>query len=594
MAVAADGTMTGETNNPGELGNADGMAQGQAAQGGMMGYARSPQGKRILLIIAAAATLALMAGIWLWSQKVEYRVLFANFNDRDGGAIVASLQQMNVPYKYSDGGTAILVPENMVHDARLKLASQGLPKGGNVGFELMENQKLGISQFLEQVNFQRALEGELARSVQSLASVQTARVHLALPKASVFVRDQQKPTASVILSLYPGRFLDQQQVSAIVHLVASSVPELSPKAVTIVDQNGNLLSDTTKQAQTNTLDPTQLKYVQDMQQDIVKRVESIIAPIVGNGNVRAEATADVDFSRSEQASEAYKPNQTRDTAAVRSKQSSEANSATSGTSGVPGALTNQPPAPATAQIVNPAAANGAANQNGTAATPNGAAPAPAASGNSRKDETINYEVDKTVRYTQQPMGGVRRLTVAVVVNYKRTLDNTGKIVMRPLTEAERNQISDLVKEAMGYNKDRGDSLNVVNTQFSTDMEPEVPLWKQPGMIELAKEIGKYVLVAAVLLFLYFRVLRPIVWKLSGREERERLAKEKAEAEAAAAAAAVAAGFDPDDPDAIVNLSGEPAVDERAQYKANLETAKQWAKNDPKLVASIIKSWVNNE
>lgn len=593
MAVAADGTMTGDTNNTGELGSNEGMPGSQPAQNGMMGYARSPQGKRILLIIAAAATLAVMAGIWLWSQKVEYRVLFSNFNDRDGGAIVASLQQMNVPYKYSDGGTAILVPENMVHDARLKLAAQGLPKGGNVGFELMENQKLGISQFLEQVNFQRALEGELARSVGSLASVQTARVHLALPKASVFVRDQQKPTASVVLSLYPGRYLDPQQVSAIVHLVASSVPELSPKSVTIVDQNGNLLSDTTKQAQPNTLDPTQLKYVQDMQQDIIKRVESIIAPIVGNGNVRAEATADVDFSRSEQASEAYKPNQTKDSAAVRSKQSSEANSASNGTSGVPGALSNQPPAPATAPIVNPAVANGAANQTG-AATPNGALPTPTATGNSRKDETINYEVDKTVRYTQQPMGGVRRLTVAVVVNYKRTLDNTGKIVMRPLTEAERNQITDLVKEAMGYNKDRGDSLNVVNTQFSTDMEPEVPLWKQPGMIDLAKEIGKYVLVAAVLLFLYFRVLRPIVWKLSGREERERLAKEKAEAEAAAAAAAVAAGFDPDDPDAIVNLSGEPAVDERAQYKANLETAKQWAKNDPKLVASIIKSWVNNE
>ncbi|OWY30918.1 flagellar basal-body MS-ring/collar protein FliF [Herbaspirillum robiniae] len=594
MAVAADGTMTSDANNPAsENASTDGVASQQPAQGGVVGYARSPQGRRVLLIVAAAATIALMIGIWMWSQKVEYRVLFSNFNDRDGGAIVASLQQMNVPYKYSDGGTAILVPENMVHDARLKLAAQGLPKGGNVGFELMENQKLGISQFLEQVNFQRALEGELARSVQSLSSVQNARVHLALPKASVFVRDQQKPTASVVLSLYPGRYLDQQQVSAIIHLVASSVPELSPKAVTIVDQNGNLLSDTTKQAQTNTLDPTQLKYVQDIQQDIVKRVESIIAPIVGSGNVRAEATADIDFSRSEQASEAYKPNQTQDTAAVRSKQSSEANSASNGTSGVPGALTNQPPAPATAQIVNPAAAN-APGQAGAAATPNGAAPAPASSGNSRKDETVNYEVDKTVRYTQQPMGGVRRLTVAVVVNYKRTIDNTGKIVMRPLTEAERNQISDLVKEAMGYSKDRGDSLNVVNTQFSTDLEPELPLWKQPGMIELAKEIGKYVLLAAVLLYLYFGVLRPIIWKLSGREERERLAKEKAEAEAAAAAAAVAAGFDPDDPDAIVNLSGEPELDDRAQYKANLETAKQWAKNDPKLVASIIKGWVNNE
>ena len=591
MAVAADGTMTSDANTPADdlHAAADGAGPAQPpVQGGMLGYARSQQGRRVLLIIAAAATVALMIGIWLWSQKVEYRVLFSNFNDRDGGAIVASLQQMNVPYKYSEGGTAILVPENMVHDARLKLAAQGLPKGGNVGFELMENQKLGISQFLEQVNFQRALEGELARSVQSLSSVQNARVHLALPKASVFVRDQQKPTASVILSLYPGRFLDGQQVSAIVHLVASSVPELSPKAVTIVDQNGNLLSDTTKQQQANTLDPTQLKYVQDLQQDIIKRVESIIAPIVGNGNVRAEATADVDFSRTEQASEAYKPNQTQDTAAVRSKQSSEANSASTGTSGVPGALTNQPPAPATAQIVNPPAANAP----GQAATPNGAAPTPASSGNSRKDETVNYEVDKTVRYTQQPMGGVRRLTVAVVVNYKRTMDNTGKIVMRPLTEAERNQISDLVKEAMGYNKDRGDSLNVVNTQFSTDLEPELPLWKQPGMIELAKEIGKYVLLAAVLLYLYFGVLRPIIWKLSGREERERLAKEKAEAEAAAAAAA--AGYDPDDPDAIVNLSGEAEVDERTQYKANLETAKQWAKTDPKLVASIIKGWVNNE
>uniref|UniRef100_UPI0031D6A7C8 flagellar M-ring protein FliF C-terminal domain-containing protein n=1 Tax=Herbaspirillum sp. TaxID=1890675 RepID=UPI0031D6A7C8 len=219
----------------------------------------------------------------------------------------------------------------------------------------------------------------------------------------------------------------------------------------------------------------------------------------------------------------------------------------------------------------------------------------AATGNSRKDETVNYEVDKTVRYTQQPMGGIRRLTVAVVVNYRRAVDNTGKIVMRPLTEAERNQISDLVKEAMGYNKDRGDSLNVVNTQFNANLEQETPLWKQPGMIDLAKEIGKYVLLGAVLLYLYFGVLRPIIWKLSGREERERLAKEKAEAEAAAAAAAAAASFDPDDPDAIVSLSGEEAeVDERAQYKANLETAKQWAKNDPKLVASIIKGWVNNE
>ncbi|ASU38298.1 flagellar M-ring protein FliF [Herbaspirillum sp. meg3] len=589
MAVAADGTMTNDGNTSATEGAVSGDTSSQEARrSGVVGYAQSPQGRRVLLMVAAAAVIALMIGIWMWSQKTEYRVLFSNFSDRDGGAIVASLQQMNVPYKYSEGGSAILVPETMVHDARLKLAAQGLPKGGNVGFELMENQKLGVSQFLEQVNFQRALEGELARSIQSLSAVQAARIHLALPKASVFVRDQQKPTASVILSLYPGRMLDPQQVSAIVHLVASSVPELSPKAVTIVDQNGNLLSDTTTKQPGNSLDPTQLKYVQDLQQDIVKRVESIIAPIVGNGNVRAEATADVDFSRSEQAAETYKPNQTADTAAVRSKQSSESQNGSSSTSGVPGALTNQPPAPATAPITNPPVAGAAAGAAGAAA----ATPA-TTNGTSHKDATINYEVDKTVRYVQQPMGGVKRLTVAVVVNYKRTVDQTGKVVMKPLTEAERGQIADLVKEAMGYNKDRGDSLNVVNTQFNSDAEPELPLWKQPDMIQLAKEIGKYVLLAAVLLYLYFGVLRPIIWKITGKEEKE--AQARAEAEAAEAAAAAAAMYDPDNPDAVVNLSGEAGeLDERAAYKANLETAKQWAKNDPKLVASIIKTWVNNE
>jgi flagellar M-ring protein FliF len=586
MAVAADGTLTNDSNATATEGTTSGDHSSQEPpRNGVVRYAQSPQGRRVLLMVAAAAVIALMIGIWMWSQKTEYRVLFSNFSDRDGGAIVASLQQMNVPYKYSEGGSAILVPETMVHDARLKLASQGLPKGGNVGFELMENQKLGVSQFLEQVNFQRALEGELARSIQSLSAVQAARIHLALPKASVFVRDQQKPTASVILSLYPGRGLDAQQVSAIVHLVASSVPELSPKSVTIVDQNGNLLSDTTKQP-ANGLDPTQLKYVQDLQQDIIKRVESIIAPIVGTGNVRAEATADVDFSRSEQAAETYKPNQTADTAAVRSKQSSESQNGNSSTSGIPGALTNQPPAPATAPIVNPPAVAGAGAA-GTAAAP------ATSSGTSHKDATINYEVDKTVRYVQQPMGGVKRLTVAVVVNYKRTMDQTGKVVMKPLTEAERNQISDLVKEAMGFNKDRGDSLNVVNTQFSSEMEPELPLWKQPDMIQLAKEIGKYVLLAAVLLYLYFGVLRPIIWKLSGREERE--AKERAEAEAKAAAEAAAAMYDPDNPDAIVELSPEAAeADARSEYKKNLESVKQLAKSDPKLVASIIKAWVNNE
>lgn len=534
---------------------------------GVVGFIQSPTGRNVLLSLGIAAGISVIAAVWLWSQQPDYRVLFSNFSDRDGGAIVASLQQLNIPYKFAEGGGAILVPANQVYDARLKLASQGLPKGGNVGFEIMENQKLGVSQFLEQVNYQRALEGELASSIQSLAAVQAARVHLALPKASVFMRDQQKPTASVLLNLSPGRSLDEQQVNAIVHLVASSVPELSAKNVTVVDQNGDLLSSADKAAGMNGLDPSQLKYVQELQRDIVARVESIVVPIVGQNNVRAEATADVDFSHSEQAAETYKPNQPPNEAAVRSLQSSEsAQGSPNNPSGVPGALTNQPPAPATAPINAPA-------------TPAAGAPA-ATPGNTHKDSTINYEVDKTVRYVQQPMGGLKRLSVAVVVNYKREVDKTGKVTMRPLTDDEKTQITNLVKEAMGYSKDRGDTLNVVNSSFAGPDKPDdIPFWKQPDKLwELAKEGLKWLGLLIFSMWVYFTFIRPLVRKLKKNIEPEVPEVEKDEGE---------------EEDAIVELSpdAEPMGNAVRTYQDNLEAAKNLARSDPKVVATIVKAWV---
>lgn len=506
----------------------------------------------------------------MWSQQPEYRVLFSNFNDRDGGSIVAELQKLNVPYKFAEGGGAILVPANQVHDIRLKLAAQGLPKGGNVGFELMENQKLGVSQFLEQVNFQRALEGELARSIQALAAVQAARVHLALPKQSVFVREQQKPTASVLLNLHAGRALDQQQVSAIVHLVASSVPELTLKNVTIVDQSGNLLSDQPKSMGAKGLDASQLKYVQELQQSIIKRVESIIAPIVGANNVHAEATADVDFSQVEQAAETYRPNQSPESSSVRSQQNSESQNTSTNPSGVPGALTNQPPAPATAPLTTP---------------PNTAGAATSTPVSSRKDTTINYEVDKTIRYVQQPMGGLKRLSVAVVVNYKKDIDKNGKVTAKALTEAEKAQITDLVKEAMGFNKERGDSLNVVNSPFAgieKEVIPELPLWKQPENIQLAKEAAKYLFAGLIMLYLFFRVLKPIIRKLTGADEKEKAALEAPETDPQ---------IEEIGPDGAII---DPNLTEigMTQYQQNLILAKEMATNDPRVVANVIKGWVN--
>ncbi|MGV8893091.1 MAG: flagellar basal-body MS-ring/collar protein FliF [Burkholderiaceae bacterium] len=543
------------------------------------GFTQTPGVQKFLIGLGIAAVVAVMAGVWIWSQQPDYRVLFANYNDRDGGAIVASLQQMNIPYKFAEGGGAILVPADRVHDARLSLAAQGLPKGGNVGFELMENQKLGISQFLEQVNFQRALEGELARSIESIAVVQSARIHLALPKASVFVRDRQQPTASVLLNLHAGRTLDAQQVSAVVHLVASSVPNLSSKNVTVVDQSGNLLSETYKAGAINgsALDATQLKYVQELQRNIVRRVESIITPIVGVNNVRAEATADVDFSHSEQAAETYKPNLAIDASSVRSQQSSESSSPNNANAtGIPGALTNQPPVPATAPINaagNPAA--GAA----AAAVPNTAA-------NTRKDTTVNYEVDKTIRYVQQPMGGIKRLSVAVVVNYKKITNNAGKTSSVALTDVEKTQITNLVKEAMGYNQERGDSLNVVNSPFAGMEEvviAEQPLWKQPGMIALAKEIGKYLIAGIILLYLFFRVLKPMLRKLTGKGATVN------------AAEALPAPDDGEDTVQIGNAAKMLAQEKHpaSSYEKNMGLAKQLAKDDPKIVANVVKSWVNS-
>ncbi len=536
--------------------------------GGLAGFTASNAARNLALAIGAALVVALMVGAWLWSQQPDYRVLFSNFSDRDGGAIVTSLQQMNVPYKFAEGGGAILVPAAQVYDARLKLASQGLPKGGSVGFELMENQKLGVSQFLEQVNFQRALEGELARSIQSVGAVQSARVHLALPKASVFVRDQQKPTASVILNLNQGRTLDPGQVSAIVHLVASSVPELSSKSVTVIDQSGNLLSDADKSTSVNGLDPAQLKYVQDLQQSIVKRIESIISPLVGPNNVRAEATADIDFSHSEQAAEVYKPNQAPNTGAVRSMQTNETGAgAAANATGVPGALSNQPPAPATAPITGGAPAPG---------TPAAKA---AADANAHREATTNYEVDKTIRYVQQPMGGVKRISVAVVVNYKRDVDKAGKVTNRALSEAEKTQITDLVKEAMGFNKERGDTLNIANSPFAgAEPQPvvELPIWKNPETLQTGKEVGKYLLGAAVILYLFFAFLKPMLKKLMAGPPRPVVVD--------------------DDDDTVVELSdgGEPMGAQKRGYEENLDAAKTLARQDPKVVANVVKAWVGNE
>jgi len=551
-------------------------------QGYMQGLlAQMSSQQKMGLMLAVSAIVALLAGGWMWTQAPEYKVLFSNISDRDGGAIIASLQQLNVPYKFADGGGAILVPANQVHDVRLKLAAQGLPKGGLVGFELMENQKFGTSQFLEQVNFQRALEGELARSIQALSAVSSARVHLAIPKQSVFVREQQKPSASVLLNLHPGRSLEPQQVNAIIHLISSSVPNLPVKNVTVVDQHGELLSKIDESGANTGLDPGQLKYVQAMEQSYIKRIEAILGPIVGQENVRAQVAADIDFSQSEQTDEIYKPNQNPGDSAVRSQQTSESSSVGQTEGGVPGALSNQPPEPATAPITTqpprPATPpNPNAPPGSNAAQPPVEAPpsVPAPPTSNRKDATTNYEVDKTIQHIRKPVGGVKRLSVAVVINYRKVADEGGSSGMQPLSEAEKAQITDLVKEAMGYNRERGDTLNVVNSPFTvTDPEavPELPLWKQPEMIELAQQLGKMLLIGGLVLYLVLGVLRPSLKRMNQP-----------------APPLLADATDDEDEPPMIAVKPNPQI---SQHEQNLAVARQLARDDPKLVANVVRQWV---
>ncbi|BEP40760.1 flagellar basal-body MS-ring/collar protein FliF [Variovorax sp. V15] len=549
---------------------------------------------RLPLIIGGAALVAAAAAFMLWSRGPEYKVLYTNVSDRDGGAIIASLQQMNVPYKFADGGGAILIAGDKVAETRLKLAAQGLPKAGGVGFELMDNQKFGTSQFAEQVNYQRGLEGELARSIESIGAIESARVHLALPKPSLFVREQKKPSASVVLALARGRSIDEGQVSAIVHMVSSSVPDLDAKSVTVVDQRGNLLSSA--RGADRGLDVSQLKYAQEIEQGYIRRIEAILQPIVGANNVRAQVAADIDFSVVEHTDEKYKPNQDPSQAAVRSQQSSESAQHGGGQpGGVPGALSNQPPVNPVAPITGPRAPNapgtppapgtpGAPGAPGTATASTTAAPTGPSS--SRKDTTTNYELDRTIRHVQQAAGGVKRLSVAVVVNNRDAVDAAGKTASRALTPAELEQIRNLAREAMGFSQERGDSLNVVNSAFARDTDnapaPEVPFWRDRENLDLARIAGQYLLYALLALFAWFAVLRPLM--------RKHLAPPPAPAAAEAPAVVAAAAPDENTPSAEESLREREAN----RRKADMEYAHQTADKDPKVVAALIQHWMNND
>jgi flagellar M-ring protein FliF len=537
-------------------------------------FAALDQGQMLRLAMGVALFVVIAIAGLMMGRQAEWRVLYANLSDKDGGAIIAQLSQLNIPYKHAEGGHAILVPADKVHDTRLRLASQGLPKGSVAGFELMEGNRFGVTQFQERVSFQRGLEGELTRSIQALSSVQSARVHLALPNQNGFFREQQKPSASVLLSLNPGRPMDRSQIAGIVHLVASSVPEMRPEAVSVLDDTGKLLSQSTNgpDGVAGGADAQQLQYVQQLEALYRQRILDILEPVVGRENVKAQVTAEVDFSQTEQTSETHKPNQTPDSGSIRSQQLLEStNPGPAGPSGVPGAASNQPPGPNAAPINAPA----------QALAPGAAASAPATPMSTRRESIINYEVDKTVRVVRAGSGVIKRLSAAVVVNHKSETDAKGKTTVLPISEQQLEKMTALVRETIGFSQDRGDSVNLMNAPFAQEKNllPELPLWKQPEVQELARSLAWPLGTLLLALLVLFGVIRPALKSLNKPPRRPQLDAMLSE--------------EPDRPQLEAPEEAAKPVGPTPGERA-LEDARKLTRDNPAAVAGIVKGWISGE
>jgi flagellar M-ring protein FliF len=526
---------------------------------------QSPVIRQLGVMFGLAAAVALGIAVVFWGREPTYGVLYSGLGGQDAGAVVEQLRKDNVTFRLDQATGAIMVPAEKVHELRLQLASAGLPQSAGIGFNVLERkQEFGTSQFMENARYQRALEEELARTVAAVSNVESARVHLALPKQSVFVRKRQEPSASVLVNLFPGRALEKEQVAAITHMVASSIPNLEPDRVTVVDQKGRLLSDEKLNPELSA-SKEQFEHTRTLEDAYVQRIENILMPVLGPEGVRAQVAAEVDYSVTEQTQETFNP----ETAAMRSEQRFEQTTPGGEAQGVPGALSNEPPGAGYAPETLPA--------QGT----------PAAEGEnmrSVKRATVNYELDRTISHTRSAVGQVRRLTVAVVVDDKLVPDEEGNLVRAPRTAEELERITTLVRDAVGFTAERGDTVNVVNVSFTEaqglEPLPEPPLWKQAWLWDLVKEIFAWTLAAVVLLFALRAVIRSI-------------SPARTEPEPGDAAAAQLAG--PGMTEDHLTLSGSTATVQLPgpdqTYEENLNQARQMALQDPKRVAQVVRSWI---
>ena len=547
----------------------------------MFAYVGERAFRQLVLIVGLALAIAGGIGLYMWARVPVMRPLYTQLADKDAKQVMDALQASGIEYQLDGSSGAIMVPADQVRKARLQLASQGLPEGTGLGFEMLQkDQGFGTSQFVENARFQRALETELARTISTIDSVKSARVHLAIPKQSVFLRDDNSPSASVLVDMFPGRNLSDGQVAAIVHLVAGSVPDLNRERVTVVDQQGDLLSgDGSSKGVGRSRD--QFQYRQQVEHEYANRIEALLTPIVGRGKVKAQVSADMDFARQETTQEQYDD---QGKALVSEQVSRQQSVSDSTAQGVPGALSNQPPGAGTTQSQG----SGAANANGTSGQPGQTQP-----GNKSSNEVRNYQVGKTITHTVGSSGAIQHLSIAVLLDQKETVDANGKKVSKAFSPQEIAQITDLVKQTVGFNQKRGDQINVMNAAFQpTEAAPPVPktpLLEQPWVWQ----VGKLAVAAIVGLILIFTVIRPIIQALLGRGSWAVTRREPAYPAGESEEQRRLTGPGDDGGQGQHGQVPQLAHQQQAQ-EDKLQAARDVVAKEPALAANVVKNWLSED
>jgi len=544
-------------------------------EGGAANLKDNPLFRQLAVMIGIAASVALGVAVVLWSQSPSYVPLYGNLADKDASQVMEALQKTGADFTVDQATGMIMVPATKVKELRMQLASDGLPNSDGLGFELMQQEMgFGTSRVVENARYQQAMQGELARTIGTIGAVQSARVHLAIPKQSVFVRDRKKPSASVTVRLYSGRTLEDGQVEAIVHLVASSVPELETGRVTVVDHKGRLLSGD-KTSDDIERSSTQFAYTRKVEEHYRERIESLLAPIVGVEKVRAQVTAEIDFTVTEQTQERYNPDQP----ALRSEQLNEEQRRSGNAQGVPGALTNQPPVAGNA----PEVAGGEGGAGGAAAI------------DSSRQQTRNYELDRVISHTRMAPNALRRLSVAVVVDDQLIPGPEGAVTRRERTPEEMERLTQLVREAIGFDVRRGDSVKVINSAFLAP-EPigEIPtpaIWEEAWFWDVVKQVGGVLLV----LLLIFGVLKPTINRLTDTSHAE--IGEGAESGDPTVSGPLGpdgqpiAGAEGGD-GLMLGSNGEPIkLPGGGEYENIMDAARNLVNDDPKRVAQLVKLWI---